>query len=65
MRNKKRRKGKETMKIKAKEKAFIGVGKGLPVTQKLSQKEGLFFIAKRQIACSYEAGHDNYAIQND
>lgn len=48
MGNKKRRKGKETMKKKAKEKAFIGVDKGLPVTQKLSQKEGLFFIAIRQ-----------------
>lgn len=36
------------MKIKTKEKAFVGVDKGLPVTQKLSQREELYFIAVGQ-----------------
>lgn len=44
----KEKKGQRNNEKKAKEKAFIGVDKGLPVTQKLSQKEGLFFIAIRQ-----------------
>lgn len=36
------------MKIKTKEMAFVGEDKGLPVTQKLSQREGLYFIAVGQ-----------------
>lgn len=40
MRNKKK-KGKETMKIKAKKKAFIGVHKGLPVAQKAWPEGGI------------------------
>lgn len=40
MGNKKERKGKETMKVKAKKKAFI-VHKGLPVAQKAQPEGGI------------------------
>lgn len=65
IRNEEQKERAKPMKIKTKEMYLLAKIKVF-FRRKLSQKEGFIFVYnKGSFAFSYEAGHDNYATQNE